>query len=212
MGTVRMVALNDLDLDAVRAELEARRDRDRERLGVLAERPELGSAVSFGKRIGDGTSEAASRLTDIGVGEALDERGLDRTERAVAKPDEGTYGVCDVCGGPISRGRLKAMPDSAFVLGLLGLGAPSSASASSLKAGSVARRAAWLRGAGQVEGEARLLAPGLMARCPGFVGAAVLGWDPRVCAGDRRGKVCLLGGEGRVGGACRRLVLGAFSL
>ena len=115
MGTVRMVALNDLDLDAVRAELEARRDRDRERLGVLAERPELGSAVSFGKRIGDGTSEAVSRLTDIGVGEAL-ERGLDRTERAVAKPDEGTYGVCDVCGGPISRGRLKAMPDSVLCL------------------------------------------------------------------------------------------------
>jgi DnaK suppressor protein len=110
-----MVAFNDLDLDAVRAELEARRDRDRERLGVLAERPELGAGVSFGKRIGDGTSEAVSRLTDIGVGEAL-ERGLDRTERALAKLEEGTYGVCDVCGGPISRGRLKAMPDSVLCL------------------------------------------------------------------------------------------------
>ena len=110
-----MVASNDLDLDAVRAELEARRDRDRERLGVLAERPELGSGVSFGKRIGDGTSEAVSRLTDIGVGEAL-ERGLDRTERALAKLHEGTYGICDVCGGLISRGRLKAMPDSVLCL------------------------------------------------------------------------------------------------
>ena len=115
MGTVRMVASNDLDLDAIRAELKARRARDRERLGLLAERPELGSAVSFGKRIGDGTSEAVSRLTDIGVGEAL-ERGLDRTERALAKLDEGTYGICDVCGGPISRGRLKAMPDSVLCL------------------------------------------------------------------------------------------------
>ena len=110
-----MVALNDLDLDAVRAELEARRRRDRERVGVLGERPELGSAVSFGKRIGDGTSEAVSRLTDIGVGEAL-ERGLDRTERALKKLDEGTYGICDACGGPISRGRLNAMPDSVLCL------------------------------------------------------------------------------------------------
>ena len=104
-----------LDLDAVRAQLEARRDRDRQRLGVLAERPELGSAVSFGKRIGDGTSEAVSRLTDIGVGESL-ERGLDRTERALTKLDEGTYGICDVCGEPISRGRLKAMPDGVLCL------------------------------------------------------------------------------------------------
>lgn len=114
-GTVWTVAFNDLDLDAVRTELEARRDRDRQRLGVLAERPELGSAVSFGKRIGDGTSEAVSRLTSIGVGEAL-ERGLDRTERALAKLDEGTYGICDMCRGPISRGRLQAMPDSVLCL------------------------------------------------------------------------------------------------
>src|ERR1700748_1505231 len=110
-----MGAVNDLDLDAVRAELEARRDRDRERLGVLAERPELGSAVGFGKRIGDGTSEAVSRLTDIGVGESL-ERGLERTERALAKLDEGTYGICDACGRPITAGRLKAMPEGVLCL------------------------------------------------------------------------------------------------
>jgi len=106
---------DDLDLEAVRAELEARRDRDRQRLGVLAEHPERGSAVSFGKRIGDGTSEAVSRLTDVGVGESL-ERGLDRTERALAKLDEGTYGTCDACGGQISSGRLRAMPDAVLCL------------------------------------------------------------------------------------------------
>src|ERR1700684_375595 len=100
------MTFEDLDLDAIRAELTARRDRTRERLGVLAERPELGSSVGFGKRIGDGTSEAVSRLTDIGVGESL-ERGLERTERALAKLDEGTYGICDACGRPIAPGRLK---------------------------------------------------------------------------------------------------------
>jgi DnaK suppressor protein len=105
----------DRDLDAVRAELTARRDRSRERLGVLAQRPELGSAVGFGKRIGDGTSEAVSRLTDIGVGESL-ERGLERTERALAKLDEGTYGICDACGRPITQGRLRAMPDGVLCL------------------------------------------------------------------------------------------------
>jgi DnaK suppressor protein len=110
------VTSSDLNLDAVRGELKARRDRDRQRLGVLAEHPERGSAVSFGKRIGDGTSEAVSRLTDVGVGESL-ERGLERTERALTKLDEGTYGSCDACGRPISRGRLRAMPDAVLCMG-----------------------------------------------------------------------------------------------
>ena len=101
---------DDPDLAAIREQLEARREQARERLAVLAKRPERGSAVGFGKRIGDGTSEAVSRLTDIGVGESL-ERGLERTERALGKLDEGTYGVCDGCGAPISPGRLRAMPD-----------------------------------------------------------------------------------------------------
>lgn len=109
------VPSDDLNLDAIREELEARRDRARERLAVLTQRPERGSAVGFGKRIGDGTSEAVSRLTDIGVGDSL-ERGLERTERALAKLDEGTYGMCDVCGDPIARGRLQAMPDGVLCL------------------------------------------------------------------------------------------------
>jgi DnaK suppressor protein len=109
------VPAGDLNLDAIRQELQARRDRARERLAVLAQRPERGSAVGFGKRIGDGTSEAVSRLTDIGVGDSL-EHGLNRTERALAKLDEGTYGLCDDCGQPIARGRLKAMPDGVLCL------------------------------------------------------------------------------------------------
>jgi DnaK suppressor protein len=101
----------DLDLDEIRRELEARRQSTRERVETLAERPELGAAQGFGKRIGDGTTEAISRLTDIGVGRSL-ETGLARTERALAKLDEGTYGTCDACGEAIPPKRLQAMPDS----------------------------------------------------------------------------------------------------
>ena len=100
----------DLDLDAIRLQLEQRRDQTRERVAGFAQRPERGAAQGFGKRIGDGTVEAISRLTEIGVGSSL-ESGLIRTERALAKIDEGTYGLCDVCGEPIAAARLKAMPD-----------------------------------------------------------------------------------------------------
>ena len=106
---------DDLDLDAIRSELEERRDRTRERLAELAKRPERGSALGFGKRVGDGTTEAVSRLTDIGVGDSL-ERMLARTERAVAKLNDGSYGICDACGEPIPASRMRALPDGVLCL------------------------------------------------------------------------------------------------
>ncbi len=107
------------DHERVRRELEARRDRTREQLASLAERPELGSAQGFGKRIGDGTVEAISRLTEIGVGESLEAAVL-RLDRALAKLDEGTYGRCDACGEPIAHARLQARPDSALCIDCAG--------------------------------------------------------------------------------------------
>jgi DnaK suppressor protein len=103
------------DSAAIRRELEERRDRARGKLAGLTKTPERGAAQGFGKRIGDGTTEAISRLTDIGVGSSV-ETGLARTERALAKLDEGTYGLCDVCGKPIEPARLAAMPDSVMCL------------------------------------------------------------------------------------------------
>lgn len=100
---------SDEDLDEVRAGLETLRDQTRQRLAALATRPERGTAQGFGKRIGDGTTEAVRRLTDIGVGDSL-ERVLARTERALAKLDEGSHGICDVCGEAISPGRMRALP------------------------------------------------------------------------------------------------------
>jgi DnaK suppressor protein len=101
----------DLDFDLVREQLEQRRDEMRARVAKLAQRPERGASQGFGKRIGDGTVEAISRLTDIGVGTSL-ESGLARTERALAKLDEGSYGSCDACGEEIPAERLRAMPDA----------------------------------------------------------------------------------------------------
>jgi DnaK suppressor protein len=110
---------SELDLDAVRKQLEARRDEMRQRVSKLAQRPELGASQGFGKRIGDGTVEAISRLTDIGVGTSL-ESSLARTERALAKLDEGSYGQCDACGAPIPPARLEAMPDAILCIACAG--------------------------------------------------------------------------------------------
>jgi DnaK suppressor protein len=88
------------------AELQAR-------LAELAKAPEPGAGIGFGKRIGDGTSEAISRRNDIGVGNSLLVTE-EKLERALAKLEEGSYGRCDRCGGPIAPGRLEVAPESAL--------------------------------------------------------------------------------------------------
>lgn len=67
------------------------------------------AALSFGKRIGDGTNEAVERLNKIGVADALEAK-LKDVLRALEKLEEGTYGECDSCGDRIPTERLEARP------------------------------------------------------------------------------------------------------
>jgi DnaK suppressor protein len=99
------------DLTAVEATLNEHLDALRERRGAITKAPERGSGVSFGKRVGDGTTEAVSRLTDVGVVDSLNATE-ERIERALAKLDEGSYGICDRCGEPIPLARMEAAPES----------------------------------------------------------------------------------------------------
>jgi DnaK suppressor protein len=66
-------------------------------------------AVSFGKRVGEGTSQAVERLATTSAAKALWTK-LQDVVRALEKLDEGTYGVCDACGGAIEPARLEAIP------------------------------------------------------------------------------------------------------
>ncbi|HEU4527554.1 MAG TPA: TraR/DksA family transcriptional regulator [Actinomycetota bacterium] len=94
----------------VRALLETTRDTLRRELAELtaAPRDPMG-AVSFGKRVGEGTSQAVERIAQVDAAKKLDAKLRD-VERALEKLDEGTYGVCDGCGGPIGAERVEAIP------------------------------------------------------------------------------------------------------
>jgi DnaK suppressor protein len=104
-----------LDLKAIERDLRARLETLRARIAGLAKAPERGASLSFGKRIGDGTTEAISRLTDVGVGGSL-EHSEARIARAVAKLEEGSYGTCDRCGEVIAPARLRAAPESVLCI------------------------------------------------------------------------------------------------
>jgi DnaK suppressor protein len=95
--------------------LRARLDEIRSRIAEFAKAPEPGAGIGFGKRIGDGTNEAISRRNEIGVGNSL-LLTEEKLTRALAKLDDGSYGRCDSCGGPIAPARLEAVPESAFCI------------------------------------------------------------------------------------------------
>ena len=103
------------ELDDTERVLRERLAEVQARLAKLSARPERGANLSFGKRIGDGTIEAVSRLTDVGVGANLEVTEA-QIERALAKLADGTYGLCDVCGEPINPRRLAALPESAVCI------------------------------------------------------------------------------------------------
>ena len=90
--------------------LEAERDTVRRELDELTATPRdpMGS-VSFGKRVGEGTSQAVERIAQVSAARQLDAKLAD-IERALVKLDDGSYGTCDVCGDPIGEERLAAIP------------------------------------------------------------------------------------------------------
>jgi DnaK suppressor protein len=115
MATLRGDDSAPLDLEAVERDLRDRREALRERLASMARPPERGAEIGFGKRIGEGTTEAISRLTDVGVGGSLEVTEA-RTTRALQKLDEGSYGTCDACGKPIAPARLRVAPESTLCI------------------------------------------------------------------------------------------------
>lgn len=93
-----------------RARLEAVREELRAELAELIATPrDPVGAVSFGKRVGEGTAQAVERIAQVDAARRLDAKLRD-VERALAKLAEGTYGRCDGCAAEIGAERLAAIP------------------------------------------------------------------------------------------------------
>jgi DnaK suppressor protein len=88
------------------ATLAAKRGSLEQQLEELRRPPEPGS-IGFGKRVGEGTSQAVERIAMVSAEEKL-QAMLAEVQRAQQKLADGTYGHCDVCGTPIAPERLEA--------------------------------------------------------------------------------------------------------
>jgi len=74
----------------------------------LAEEMEPGD-IQFDEESGEGATMNVERERDLTLS-AQASAAVDEIDRALAKIDAGTYGLCEQCGQPIVRARLEALP------------------------------------------------------------------------------------------------------
>jgi len=78
----------------------------------LARESEPGD-IQFDEEGGEGGTASIDREVDL-VLSAQARAAVDEIDRALLKIDAGTYGICENCGQPIPRARLKALPYAAL--------------------------------------------------------------------------------------------------
>ena len=96
-------------MDSPRTALTQKLAEIDDQMATMEKKPVDQGSISFGKRIGEGTSMAVDRLAQVAVHDKLQVTRAD-VLRALVKLDDGTYGVCDICGEQIPPARLDALP------------------------------------------------------------------------------------------------------
>jgi RNA polymerase-binding protein DksA len=89
------------ELQAQLAELEAS--------SFASSQSDLSGEVAFDEEYADSGTATFEREKD----ESLTDNARDllgKIEKALSRMDEGTYGICERCGKPIEKARLKALP------------------------------------------------------------------------------------------------------
>ena len=104
---------NDTLLATLRASLEAERDHLRQQLADLGH-GDPGS-LDFDENFADSGQVAAEQgETRVLAGQMADTLAM--VDAALAKMDEGTFGVCERCGNEIAEARLEAMPTTRYCI------------------------------------------------------------------------------------------------
>lgn len=94
----------------VAEKLEAERDDLLRQIADLdRRRSEEGDPSGYDDDYGDAETETSEREREISLAENLRDL-LDQVEHALARIEDGTYGVCESCEKRIEAARLKALP------------------------------------------------------------------------------------------------------
>ena len=76
---------------------------------------DLTGEMGFDEEYADAGTATFERERDLSLVNNLRDL-IERIDKALVKIDEGTYGLCDRCGKPIEKARLKALPYASLCL------------------------------------------------------------------------------------------------
>jgi DnaK suppressor protein len=107
--------LTKKEVDDLRQRLVAERRDLKEQFDELEEssfganQSDLSGEMGFDEEYADAGTATFERERDLSLVNNLRDL-MDRIDKALAKINDGTYGLCDRCGKPIEKLRLKALP------------------------------------------------------------------------------------------------------
>ena len=96
-------------------ETDPRAALEEEREQLQAQLKEHGGGVEHDDNFADSGQVAAEQGENRALVGQLEET-LAEVERALAKRDEGAYGICESCAKPIGEARLEAMPATRYCI------------------------------------------------------------------------------------------------
>jgi DnaK suppressor protein len=109
--------VSSLDTTEFRALLDDERRRIADAIAYLHEDHPINMEDSVGELSGRGTDNHLGDMATVTFDRELDEgleegaqQTLAQIDRALARLNEGTYGICERCGKPIGEERLRARP------------------------------------------------------------------------------------------------------
>jgi RNA polymerase-binding protein DksA len=108
-------AFTKKELDELRKRLLEEKEQLRVQLSSIEEatfsgtQSEMSGEVSFDDENADAGTFTFERERDLSIENNVRDL-LGKIDRALARMDDGTYGVCTRCGKPIEKARLKALP------------------------------------------------------------------------------------------------------
>ena len=109
------------ELKTLKEDLQAhRRDVEKQLAEIsestfAADQTDLTGEMGFDEEYADAGSATYEREKDLSLVINLRDL-LEKIEKAMAKIDDGSYGLCDRCGKPIEKARLKALPYASLCL------------------------------------------------------------------------------------------------
>jgi DnaK suppressor protein len=93
---------------AERKDLQSQYD-ELEEFSFGSNQSDLSGEMGFDEEYADAGTATFERERDLSLVNNLRDL-MERIDKALAKIEEGTYGLCDRCGKPIEKLRLKALP------------------------------------------------------------------------------------------------------